>query len=375
MKNAITVGATLLLTTTIANAGGIERATPSAALLFEDGDYLELTFGYVSPDVSGTQAIPFSTAPFGAESSDIAENYLQIGIGYKTDLNDKLALAIVVGQPYGADVNYDAGSSYAYGGGISPLGSSASIDSLGITTLLSYSAPNNFTVYGGLRAVQTSGEVALFNGYTMSTTKETDLGYVVGAAWERPDIAARVSLTYHSDITHDFTSTESGVPVDTAFSTTLPQSVTLEGQTGIAADTLLFGSIRWVDWSEFDITPPVYFGATGGGSLVSYDDDVLTYNLGIGRRFNDEWSGAVTAGYEASQGGFSGNLGPTDGNTSLGLGVTRTMDNIEITGGVRYIWIGDAETEAPSPAPAGTTLGDFDDNSGWAAGLKIAYNF
>ena len=38
-----------------------------------------------------------------------------------------------------------------------------------------------------------------------------------------------------------------------------------------------------------------YFGATGGGSLVSYDNDATTYNLGLGRRFNEEWSGAVTA--------------------------------------------------------------------------------
>ena len=375
MKNTLSAGAALLLTTTIASAGGIERATPSAALLFEDGDYLELTFGYVAPNVSGKQAIPLLTAPAGADTGDIAEDYFQFGIGYKQELNEKFALAVTAGQPYGADVNYDSGSSYAYGGGITPSGSTASIDSVDITTMLSYSAANNITIYGGIRAVRTSGEVALFNGYTMSTTTETDYGYVVGAGWERPEIAARVSLTYHSDITHDFTSTESGATGDTAFSSTLPQSVTLEGQTGVAADTLLFGSIRWVDWSEFDITPPAYFAATGGSSLVNYENDSTTYNLGVGRRFSDEWSGAVTASYEASQGGFSGNLGPTDGNTSLGLGVTRTMDKLRITGGVRYIWIGDAETEAPAPSPAGTTLGNFDDNSGWAAGLKIAYNF
>ncbi len=56
MKHVLTTGAALLLSTTIASAGGIERAAPSAALLFEDGNYLELNFGFVSPDVSGTQA-------------------------------------------------------------------------------------------------------------------------------------------------------------------------------------------------------------------------------------------------------------------------------------------------------------------------------
>ncbi len=117
-------------------------------------------------------------------------------------------------------------------------------------------------------AVQTSGEVALFSGYTMETSTETDFGYVVGGAWERPDIAARVSLTYHSEIEHDFEADENGASTD--FSTTTPQSLTLEGQTGVAADTLLFGSVRWVNWSEFDISPVNFGLASGGGSLVDY---------------------------------------------------------------------------------------------------------
>jgi long-chain fatty acid transport protein len=159
----------------------------------------------------------------------------------------------------------------------------------------------------------------------------------------------------------------------TTFSSEIPQSLTLEGQTGIAADTLLFGSIRWVQWSNFDISPTNYGISTGGSSLVEYEDDVITYNLGVGRRFSDQWSGAVTAGYEASNGGFAGNLGPTDGSTSLGVAGTYTMGDIRITGGVRHIWIGDAETQAPG-AP-GMALGSFEDNSAWALGLRVAYNF
>lgn len=383
MKNVMTAGAALLLSTSIVSAGGVERAAPSMGLLFEDGNYLELNFGYVSPDISGTQQIPAGPgSPVGASSGNMAEEYTQLGFGYKNDLSNELSIALIFDQPYGADVNYGADTDYAYGGGVTPLGSTATIDSNAITALIAYKLPDNFTVYGGVRAVQTAGEVALFNGYTMETSTETDFGYVLGGAWERPDIAARVSLTYHSEITHDFKSTENSPslpePQDTDFSTTLPQSVTLEAQTGVAADTLLFGSVRWVNWSVFDISPPIFALGSGGGSLVDYTDDTVTYNIGLGRRFSDEWSGAVTAGYEAAQGGFSGNLGPTDGNTSLGVAATRTMDQIRITGGVRYIWIGDAETEAPlalTGGASGVTLGDFKDNSGWAAGLRIAYNF
>jgi long-subunit fatty acid transport protein len=370
MKNVITVGAALMLTTTIANAGGIERATPSVGLLYEDGDYLELSFGHVAPSVSGVQAITLApTSPEGAESGDVAGDYFQLGAAYKTDLTDRIGLAVIVDQPVGADVEYAGATGYAIGGA---TGANASVDSVAFTALVNYKLENNFNVYGGIRAQRSSGTVTLSApiAYQMDTSVETDFGYVVGAGWEKPEIAARVSLTYQSEITHDFDATENGA--STNFSTTMPRSLTLEGQTGVAADTLLFGSIRWVEWTKFDISPTNYGLATSGSSLVDYDDDTVSYNIGLGRRFNDEWSGAVTAGYEASTGGFSGNLGPTDGNKSLGLGVTRTFDNLRVTAGARYIWIGDAETEA---SVEGVTLGNFEDNTGWAAGLKIAYNF
>ena len=380
MKQALTVGAALMLTTSMAHAGGIERAVPSMAFLFEDGNYLELSFGYVSPNVSGTQQINTGGDSLGSSSGNVAESYSLTSFSYKNQINDQMAIALIIDQPYGADVNYSADTDYAYGGGLSPLGSTATIDSVGFTALLSYTMPNNVTIYGGPRAVRTSGEVALFNGYTMDTSRETDFGYVVGAGWERPDIAARVSLTYHSEVTHDFRANEV-VPglggAQTEFSSTIPQSLTLEGQTGIAPGTLLFGSIRWVQWSEFDITPQNYSEFIGG-SLVDYQDDTVTYNLGLGRQFSDEWSGAVTAGYEASQGGFAGNLGPTDGSTSLGVAATYTMGDIRITGGIRHIWIGDAETQAPLALTGGTpgvALGSFEDNSAWALGLRVAYNF
>ena len=382
MKNLMPAGAALLLTTSLVNAGGIERATTSTALLFEEGNYLELNFGYVAPEISGTQAIPAGGgSPVGSSSGDMTDNYVQFGFGYKNDLTDQMSLAVIFDQPYGADVDYANDTAYAYGGGVTPFGSTATLDSNAVTLLLSYEPRENITVFGGGRAVQTSGEVALFNGYTMETSAETDYGYVLGAAWERPDIAARVSLTYQSAIEHDFVATEASPadmvpPTETNFTTIMPQSLTLEGQTGVAADTLLFGSIRWVDWSEFDISPTIY--TMGGLPLVDYEDDTVTYNLGLGRRFSDEWSGAVTAGYEASTGGFRGNLGPTDGNSSLGLAVTRTMDNVRITGGVRYIWLGDAETQAPlalTGGMSGVTFGEFRDNTALAAGIRIAYNF
>lgn len=369
----MTVSATAL-TATGAFAGGIERSTQSVAILFEQGNYVEFSLGDVSPNVSGVQQVSLFGEPVGNSSDDMAGDYTTWSLGVKAKITDKLDFALVLDEPIGADVEYATGTGYTY------AGSTATIDSHALTGMLRYKVTPSFSVIGGLRAVQTEGEVALFTGYEMTSKKETDLGYLVGVAWEKPEIAARVSLTYNSAIDHDFRVQESAlvpgvglVVQQNEFTTTIPQSLHLEAQTGIAADTLLFGSVRWVDWSEFKIAPPLYVLGAGGANLVDYDGDTITYSIGLGRKFNDTWSAAVTASYEDAIGGFSGNLGPTDGATSVGLATTYTRGPMKITGGVRYIWLGDAETE--SPTSPGTTFGEFKDNEGVALGLRVGYSF
>lgn len=369
MKNTFALGAAMAVVACTAHAGGVERAVLNPAFMFETGDYVELSFGNVNPAVSGTSLIPVGPFPAGRNSGDITPSYNQPSISMKTDLNDKLSLGFVVDTPIGADVAYPAGTGYIYGG------STAAIQSTALTVLMKYKATDAISVYGGIKAQRTKGAVALFNGYRMSTTSEQDYGYILGAAYEKPEIALRVSLTYTSAITHDFTSTESGAPGPTSFSSEVPQSLALDFQSGVAKDTLVFGSIRWREWSKFDISPPVFGIASGGSSLVDYDNNTVTYSIGVGRRLNENWSVAATLGHEKSNGGFAGNLGPTDGYTSIGLGATYTRDKVKITGGITYAKLGDAQTEAPAPVPAGTALGDFRNNKTVGVGFRIGYSF
>lgn len=356
------------LVATSAYAGGLERSSQSVGILFAKGTYAELTFGRVAPDVSGSHSAAVAPVLGAASSGDMTRDFNTASFGFKTALNDQLDLALVLDSPIGADVKYKAGTGYIYGG------STATLDSTALTMLARYKLPSNFSVHGGLRFQRVEGKVALFNGYAMSTDTSAETGFVIGAAWEKPEIAARIALTYNSAITHNFNATENISPVPTQFETEIPQSLNLEFQSGIAADTLVFGSVRWVEWSKTDITPAALFAASGS-SLVDYDDDTITYNLGLGRKFSESWSGAVTMAYEPSHGGFTGNLGPTDGYTSLGLAATYTHGNMKITGGARYIWVGDAKTEAAAPVPAGTTLGEFKDNTAVAFGFKVGYTF
>ncbi|MCO6382345.1 OmpP1/FadL family transporter [Oceanicola sp. 502str15] len=362
MKRTTSAAAALLATATAASAGGIERSAQSIAFMFEEGSYGELSFSHVSPKVSGTADANYG----GFATGDMTSSYRTFGMAFKTDVNERLSIGMQFEQPYGADVYYPENTNYLF------EGSNADLNSDEIKLIAKYKLDSGFSVYGGLRFQQVSGDVSVppLANYTLSVETSSELGYLVGAAWEKPEIAARISLTYHSAITHEFNSTEFG-GVPGTFETTMPQSLNLEAQTGIAEGTLLLGSIRWVDWSEFDITPP---NLPGNGSLVDYENDTITYTVGVARRITDNFAGIATLSYEKQNGGYSGNLGPTDGRTSLGLAGRYTVGKATITGGVNYSWLGDALTEAPALAGGGD-LGNFEDNTAFGVGLRVGYNF
>lgn len=372
MKQAWTTAAVMALAATSATAGGIERTAQSVAPIFEDGNYVEFSIGKVKPEVSGTAG--------GVASGDMAADYTQVGFAYKHQLSDELSFALIMDQPYGADVAYASGTGYPFAGATADLNTTA------LTGILRYKLNDGFSVHAGLRYQTIDATIAIPVlagtpvGYSAVGNKDGSTGYLLGVAYEIPDIALRVALTYNSKIKHNVSTDEvwgGGAILRTDITEiNTPQSVNLDFQSGIAKDTLLFGGIRWVDWSEFDITPAQFASAPpfgSGGSLVSYDNDSYTYNLGVGRRFTDTFSGSVSVSYEKSNGGFSSNLGPTDGKFGVTVGGRYTMDNMTISGGINYTWIGDANTVAV--APPTTTISDFSDNKAIGFGLKVGYTF
>lgn len=372
MHNILTAGAALLIGTSLAHAGGLDRSGQPIGLIFEEGNAIQFTFSSVNPSVSGTSVGPGLGT---GGSGNMAASYTQLGFGFKYDINDQFSVALLYDQPFGANVDYDPTAAYYAAGSVAVVESSA------LTGVLRYRLNKNFSVHGGIRYQTVTADVAKPRaaGYTLETDDSSATGYLVGAAYERPDIALRVALTYNSAITHDLVGTETcaapapfcagttaTTPVDT------PQSINLDFQTGVAADTLVFGSIRYAQWTAFDYAPPVH-AALGLGSLQSYDEDTISYSIGIGRRFTDEWSGALTVGYEAAQGGFAGDLAPVDGQLSLGLGATYTGDGYKVTAGVRHVWLGDATTEHPTLA--GVDGAEFSGNTATAFGLQFTTSF
>ncbi len=342
-KTYLATAAALLASTSMTLAGGIERTSQSVDIIFEEGTYAEFSLSYAMPSVSGVDPATFDTGI-------MSPNYFGLSGGYKTDINDKIGLAIIFDQPFGSLAEYTAGF---YNGTAADLSSSA------ITVIGSYDLSENIVVFGGgtYQTMQATAAVPFVAGYTIEADAASGFGYVLGAAYQIPDIALRVALTYRSEVATLHDTLEFGALVDTIDIVT-PQSINLEFQTGVNEKTLVFGSIRWVDWSEFDITPANY----ALGSLVDYTDDRITYNLGVGRKLSDTLSAAVTIGYEENLGGDPTPLAPTDGFFSVGAGVTYTMNNIKITGGAKYIWLGDSSGLA----------GTFEDNTALGFGVNFA---
>lgn len=358
MKHAVIATAALCAASQL-NAGGIERSRTPIDVLFEAGNYAELSFSYVSPSLSGS----YPAALGGGSTASMSESYTTLTFAYKHQFSDRFAAMVTLGQPYGADANYSAG---AY------TGLQATWDSTALTALGKYQASDRVSVYGGVRVVNSSAQIAipaqLLGGvpYTAVGSNDTGVGWVAGAAYEIPDIALRVALTYESAIDHSFTTAESFSPVATTTDVEIPQSITLDFQTGIAADTLLFGSVKWAEWSTWEIAPPAYVGATGQ-RVTGFDDDRVTWQLGVGRRLNEQVAVFARAGYEAATGSTSSRLSPRDGFTSFGLGGTLTLENnAEITAGVEYVSLGDATDSS------GT---QFTGNDALAFGVSFGMSF
>ena len=372
LRTAFMAATALVTLPSIALAAGIERNAPSTRVLFEDGRYIEFSFSSVSPDLNGTGGL---LDPTNGGTGDLFERFSTFGAAYKADLGNGLSYAFILSNSYGVDTNYPVIATSGYSG------TSATLDGNELAAILAYDVNERVTVYGGARA-QTIEAEAFFPffgllgtppapGVTYDVQAERDLGfgYLVGAAYQIPDIALRVALTYYSSIEHELDTVETitGSPlINSSVDIETPQSVNLEFQTGIAEDTLLFGSVRWVDWSEFAISPTAFSGIVGQ-PFVDYQEDWTTYTLGVGRRFNEQWSGAIQVSHEPAAGFLPlTTLGPVDGRTSLGLAATYTIDQVKITGGVTYAELGNTQNFA------GT---NFDDGDAIGFGFRVGYSF
>ena len=366
MKRFTIAAAALTAAATSAGAGGLDRSYTAIDPLFEAGNYAELSFGFTSPEVTGSDLL-------GNQINNVGDSYITAGAALKIDFNEMLSMALIYDQPYGADTLYGGNPAATLLGG-----TKAEVESHGLTALVRWQFSDRWSVYGGPRFVNAEGEITLSggaygprSGSNFRFASTTGTGYVIGGAYEVPEIALRASLTYHSTVDLSMSTTETivgpgGGTFPTTTSTKTPESWELAVQSGINQNTLVFGSIRHAKWGNFTLTPTVF-----GRNLASLDD-VTTWELGVARRFSDKFSGSIAVSYEDTSGDdLVSPLGPTNGQTGITVGGKYAInDQLDLSGGVRYTMLGNG-----IPQTANTARGSFRDNDAVSIGMKLGYSF
>ena len=376
-----TVVAVLLATTSMATAGGMDRATTGTSTLFEKGSYAELSYASTAPSIG-----PNANLLLGlAGGMNVTQSFTTTQFSFKTDLNDKLSVAISSNNnPFGVDVDFDdfatGGGAYA---GITSL--RANLGSTAVTSMARYKITDRVSAIAALKYQTVSGTAdvsvplsEVFDGVAdgdgdISLTRASDTNFIVGASYEIPEIALRVVGTYESEATFDPSVIAETIGANTGpGQIKTPEVLMLEFQSGVAANTLVFGSIRHAKWEDAQVK----MSAAYGNAQLSDFDNSTTYTLGVGRKFSDSFSASLSASVDTGDGDDASLLAPTGGSTAISLGGKYTLNNgMAISGGVSHRVYNSATWYGNDSELGGGDDVTFGDNSVTTLGMKLSVSF
>lgn len=372
-----------------AHAGGLERGGYDIDLLFDPAPIAtEAESTYVMPQRKLKNAVDTDPSDgnltfLGSTAKD-SESYWVPRIGVKAELVKGIDCMVDYSQPWGAHTNPGL-----WAGAESNMETDLKSNNYAGTCSYKMDAGKGqlrfiggvfYQEVYGFKESLVSPLVPDFGGTGRVDLRGTGWGWRVGLAYEIPEIALRASLVYNSQVKLDNLSgtldlTNVGGPVIPVYgNASMPDSVEMKLQSGIAPDWLAFGSIKWVNWSVLQ-SIPICSDATRGvaactttapqpvrwTSLDLMYQDGWTVTGGIGHKFNDQWSAAGQLSWDR---GTSHGYGSQSDTWTLGGGVAYTpRPNIEVrlAGAIGVLTSGHSGTLA--------------DGNGYVAGTDVSYDF
>ena len=361
MKKFTYLLASSFIAPTLAMSGGLERSELPTSFMYEDGNYVEVTYVNRNYEITDNMFAP---------SKSMLDDVSSLHFATKFDAGENLSVGLARYNQAGASHNYQGGGSPIPG--FSAVGPKTDLSISALTMMGRYSF-DDFSAIGGIKistVADATADIFKLSGATTAAAVEggSDTGLIAGVAYEKTEIALRVELVYEAEATFSLPTTGGLLGAATANTTaSVPDYRTLNFQSGIAEDTLLYGSIRQADWSNHQVAVAPQTQAAPTSSF----SDSTTYTLGIGRKISDELS--LTASYkteEATDNTGTSLLSPTDGYKAIGAAAIYTLENgTEITVGVNYSRVGDKTITSSGVS------GLYSDNTVVTSGIKVAYNF
>ena len=357
-KVSILTGSLIVSMTSGVFAGGYESNALSTSFMYEEGGefnaYSEVSYGSRSYDIKGTRYAPTGSAVKDQTSTTVS---------FKYDLTDNISIGFT---------NYNQGSiqlDYSEAGSVG----AAALPVVDLTIdarvlMAKYNISENIGVIAGVKQTVVKDATAnIFQSVPLgasSITGGNEIGYVYGAVYTRDDIAMRVELTAETSTDFELATTNAGIPDGTTLGST-PDYMNLYFQSGIAEDTLLYGSMRTANWSENQL----YVYPHNNAATSSFTDST-TYSLGLGRKFTDNFSGSISLSGEPKGASASDTpLTITNGYQGITLGGKYTIDNMSITAGYNYTQVGDVNLSS------GLGAGEFTDNTITGLGVRVGFKF
>lgn len=365
-----------VLCTSSAFAGGFSRGDANTNILFEPGTAnINAGFIYVSPQVS------YDTIK-GANSSDqrFTGDYWIPNLAVGARFVDPLGCAITYTQPFGGTTNYGAAARAAQGVNNTTTKDFVS-NEYGLTCDVRLDAgKGRFHILGGV-FLQDFSYTAITSFGTLKLNDSGAFGYRIGAAYDIPEYALRASVLYRSEVKQStggtFTPTPLGLValgaagitgVTAATGTgTLPQSVKVSLQSGVAPGWLVYGSVTWTNWSVLQ-TLNYGFGAVKQTDKY-YFKDGWTIQGGVGHQFTDDIAGTVSLTWDKGV-GSTAFISTDTWTIGTGAEVKVGPGKLQVGAGATYI-TGGSQTAAGGASFDATTKGSWAYSLG--AGYKVSF--
>ena len=381
---------TLALSTTAVDAGGWETGRLDTGFLYQDGTYVEASYGSLNYSINGTAPTiqkhemakdqkrmslsgKFAAGGFDIGLTSFGSGAIQMdGQGAAVDTTacktalQQYTIAAAATPQVPADMLAQAN---LMGANCSVV-PSADVKLNTEALMARYSFNDKYSVIAGVRqsSLRKSSLDTLAAAYSIDAVSKT--GAVYGFAYERPDIALKFEILRSESITIDLVGKAATI-LDVTGTLVIPEATTINFQTGIAENTLLIASAHRVNWTGSDVKLNV--AASPSLNQASDFSNTTSYSLGLGRKLNEATSASLTYSWEKGTNPGGASTSPftmSNGSETLSAGVQHKIGSITISGGISYTKAGDVDVTHSSGLTA-----SYADNSVTAVGIKFGYNF
>ena len=334
----------VLFLTNNAFAGGTEVSRQNNMILFSNDKTVNFS--------TRTSSFNVTDDLFASDNQTVVKKLSIFSAAFKSSYSENISYAFEMYEPMAVTLQY-------------PSGVKAQLRSQALSLTGKYNfSDSGFGIVAGARQLtikrSTVNIGAALGNADVVTTPDSGIGYMAGLSYEVPAIALKVLLTQAPGIDIDVPATVVG-----SGTVSQPTFTTLEFETGIAEDTLLYGSIHQGEHASAQVK------LKGVGAISSFEDGEK-YNIGIGRKFNDKLSGSLS--YTTEEGTSATGtslLSPTNGTDTYSLGLNYSTETVDISFGYAMSVYGD---KAVTTLIGGNPFtGNFKNNDASTVGLRIKF--